>query len=212
MLPLEHTDVELTKDKKAKENKEGCIGCLIMLVIILLAGNWLFNSCSLPKPAETTQQATQSQSQPAPAPQPAASKSLGVSREQIMFTLAAVKVPFKSLGEEKVNGQNRAIAEAETGTARIEMIGPPENITRISLVFGVVKGELGTASSGMLAMYGIMQPIFPNWSDCNKWITEAIIAVGERNQPSVTTQRDGKEINFYPDKNNGLFWLTIQPI
>ncbi|WP_277669103.1 hypothetical protein [Caproiciproducens galactitolivorans] len=90
--------MEHIQDKKAKENKEGCIGCLIMLVIILLAGNWLFNSCSSPKPTETTQPITQTQSQSDHKSTISAPKSynLGFTSDQFILKFNATADSFNS--------------------------------------------------------------------------------------------------------------------
>lgn len=137
---------------------------------------------------------------PTRAPAPAA--PLGVSQ-------AALKTPFEELGftftdAAPVDGQPRIMGQSEI--ASIELIGPPENLTKANILFTASQdNQINTANTYF--MYKLLTTVNPTWNDATTWLGAAISQAVQTGQANTTYQNTSVELTAV--KEMGLFVLSV---
>lgn len=137
-------------------------------------------------------------------------KGIGISRSKILAAYAEKNDAFSGQEGAPVNGQPNWVGRSSNGLATLQLIGNPDDLTSASVVFGVAKDNIDSAAAGMIHMYILLNTIFPDWQDCNKWIVSAIDQVSKNEQDTVETKRDGKLIKFQVSREIGFFGLTVK--
>lgn len=173
----------------------------MLCLLVLLAAS----SCARPDQKSPT---------PATPVQAAAERippGLGVSRAQVLGALAEKQDPFKGEESSPVNGQPRWLGRSEDQLSILELTGPPGNLSRIYLTFGVPKGDLTSAAAGMVRMHVLLKTVFPEWTDANKWIISSIETVTQKGQDKVVEKKEGKRVEFSIYRQLGFFGLSIAP-
>ncbi len=86
---------------------------------------------------------------------------------------------------------------------RVDMIGPDEGLTEISLTFGVSDNHLEVYWQEFISFW-LLASVFPDWENREEWLTRAILS-GER----VEFRRNRYDVGMDRSANGRLLFIVI---
>jgi hypothetical protein len=109
---------------------------------------------------------------PSPTAAPAASAGIGVSRARVQQVYEQAGFTFKSSSD--VGGQPRVMG-SNPQSQSIELIGPPEEITKATVLVGFT-GDKNADLQSAVYITGLMTIVAPDWKDGPTWAADQLKA------------------------------------
>ena len=104
-----------------------------------------------------------------------AQDALGVSRQQVidLFTQPDLNYDFGREGRLS-DGRRRVFGSSPDGMVLLEMVGPPSNLTEISVTIELTD-DITAFTLNALSMAGLLNLVIPEWRGGGmSWLTESI--------------------------------------
>ena len=134
----------------------------------------------------------------------AAQPSLGVSRDDIVDRLTSAEIEFEWRDSPLNTGERRFLGTRSDPLVVMELRGPPENLSRIVVMFSP-GANVAQTMSGVLSAILALQVVFPEWAEAVQWFGDQ----AERPGDEYTTTRRGIEVTVFPGRGEQSTMLVI---
>lgn len=135
------------------------------------------------------------------------SSGIGLSRSDFTTVFSLPEVGFTFEESSEVDGQPRLIGTAQFETAFMELIGPPDDLTQVSVMVGVSDDE-DEYMLNLMHMVGFLGIAMPDWAEGNDWlIANNVVTTLE---DKVTTTVNNKIVTFEYFSELDLLLLMVE--
>ncbi len=139
-----------------------------------------------------------------PVPPPA---GLGVARDAIQSVFEAPPLEYSFSDAPAVQGQPRVVGDLPSHLGHVELIGPPDNLMRASVMVGMGHDDPATWTAGAYALTTFLQRAVPTWSEGREWLGRNLSEASK--QGTVSTRRGPLEITLSTQGGTGIVALTV---
>lgn len=131
---------------------------------------------------------------------------LGISRKAMQKAIPKeANIDWQSpleLGD----GRTNVIGTAASTNVNVELIGPKDNLTNVSVIFGHVD-SLTTALNFKLFEIVILE-VLPDWTDSRDWLKGALDTIVAQNKHEVFANVDGITVKVWRKDNSFVLAIT----
>lgn len=145
-----------------------------------------------------------------PTPEPPPTVGLGVSRAAVQRVYERPAVGFRFNEAEPVRDQPRVMGTAPNGLAFVELIGPPDDLTKATIIVTVPKDNPTAIQENSIYMLGLVTTVMPDWSDGPTWVSQNITKAINSSE-AVTTVQGKRQVSLQAFKELGIILLSIEP-
>ena len=150
----------------------------LLSVLLLLSALILSTACGS-DPAPTKVQRLTSPRLPVVMPVHTSMPSLGVSRRDIQSIFENSAINFTFENAPLADGTPRIMGTSSNSLAILDLIGPPADLTEVSITVGVPSDAPEVIVMNAAYMMGLIKNTLPGWSGSNDWL-EANLPVAQR--------------------------------
>jgi len=187
----------------------GVITFFVLLIAVGLLAYKHFSSNSGSSPTSVASEVVSSQPtqgvSEAPNFYPTPTRGLGISRKEIMDVYKQKGFTFEE--SSPVGGSPRVIGRATNGVVYLEIIGPPENVEKITMMFGVPSDAPSVVRENLAYVSALLDEFAAPGS--GDWFINEIPKIKNGGLDSSKTFGNREaQIMFYP---NGMAFAIIAP-
>lgn len=132
---------------------------------------------------------------------------MGLSRSDFTTLFSQPELGFTFEESSEVDGQPRIMGTSEFETVFMELIGPTDDLTQVSVMVGVSDDENEFARN-LVYMVGFLSVAIPDWPEGSDWLIENIDVVVSEGE--ATTTVNNKTVTFEFFSELGLLLLMIE--
>jgi hypothetical protein len=147
---------------------------------------------------------------PTVAPVPASDKGLGLTKSVVQKVFEAKPYSFKFENVPPANGQSRVMGYSKDKQSQLELIGPFENLSSATLIFGISATDKVAAAQQGIYISIFLNTVAPDWVEGPQWIQDNLLkAISDT---SVKTSYGKYDINMLGigASDGALFTLAIE--
>lgn len=134
-------------------------------------------------------------------------RGLGVSRRDVASVFESVGFVFENAPLR--DGTPRVISQAPDGESLMELIGPPGNLTKATLAFGVPGASSGTLSPTSVYIAAFLQQLAPNWNSGAQWVADRMVFLFKSGMEKAETFTGPATVKLTYNEELTLFLLQI---
>ena len=95
------------------------------------------------------------------------------------------------------------------GLTLIELIGPPEDLTTVTIISNIPYDDGEAATRSILYAFGVLNAVVPEWSDGNEWFLASLETLVNNGQDSMSTTIGNKTIELTLIRERGQYSLSV---
>jgi hypothetical protein len=126
---------------------------------------------------------------------------LGITRIDVQNKFLRFGITFTTATE--VKGEPRVMGQTPDGRVGVELIGRPDNLSTIAMVFAFLPDEPRTREQNIAIMVSILRTATPGWTEATDWLAQALTEANSK-QGVVSTSHGNRKITVSTAK---LLWV-----
>ena len=146
----------------------------------------------------------------APATPSPVAVGIGVRRTAVTDIFGKPSIGFSFRRGEDMNGQCLVTGRSLDGLTLIELIGPPEDLTTVTIISNIPYDDGEAATRSILYAFGVLNAVVPEWSDGNEWFLASLETLANNGQDSMSTTIGNKTIELTLIRERGQYSLSVR--
>ena len=135
---------------------------------------------------------------------------IGVAEATIQSLFEQPDIGFTFENSSPVNGEPRLIGTSAHGLATIELIGPPENLTRATIKVSIPDDDTHALTLNAEYVLRFIQNVAPQWAGGGDWVIQNLNAFASGHRSAVKTIQAGKEISMFLIGEQEFLTITVK--
>ena len=133
---------------------------------------------------------------------------LGIRRASFQGFFESPEIGFTFENSPLADGRPRVTGTSKNGSARLELIGPPNDLSSATMTIGTPGNEPAAVAENSFYMMGFVKHAFPEWAGATSWVNSNL----ERAVDSGEIRRvyGSKQISISVTQGLGTISITIQ--
>lgn len=136
-------------------------------------------------------------------------QGIGVPRAAVQEIYERSSIGFTFENSSPVDGQPRVTGKSANNLAILELIGPPENLVKATMIVGVPNDNQQAVTENTIYLLGLLKQTSPGWTDSATWVSENVARTVDSEEP-ITTIQGGQLISLSAFKELGFIMLNVE--